>query len=945
MLPQSTQVPTGYTWTLNGTPLPRNPDSAEWPMTKGNASYETMLDGSYRRLTLSQKFAGRQVKLGWKATDQRTRAALYGAMVSNAQNVLLFGGTMPLRQLNFYVDDVTKDNVSDQVWDPRSGQGGIRRDLQIEGMGEPYFRSYYTVPPGQVTVNLAPNSDTLTSWTNNGGTISTGGPSGATDWEVTGNGGSSGTKYLQSPNMTVYPGEILGVSIYCDPSAITSGNAQLLVYDTNTHVLLSGGFIAIYQGSAQRYGIYDLIIPNGTTSIYLRAATNQCSLSNGGVFKFSQPMIARTATINLVPNSDTMSGSMWDIQTSILSSASGGPNGATDWEYTGTGSNLSSNIYLDCLVPVIPGTTYTPSMFMDLSPVTNGNLELSLRDINSSKSSISNDTALSYVSISARNAARYVGPSWTCPVNYAPHSDDLTGWPNANWGTSTTTIGGNTNAIDCELTGTGSSQPTVSCAYFIPITMGATYTGSLWIDQTYMTGGATPGTLRFYDVIGFGNFGTAANIPYGSSAQRYASNPITFPVNVCPEPFSAWTVTGSAAANVLSYTRGNTATVQAFTFSTSSDTATSPVINLSAGVVISLSAQILGAITAGSVTISAVDQNGTPIPGLSLSQTINSNNRKAQSGFTIPNGVTSIKLVASANGATFTGNVSVQAIQLTVSAADPGGYISTQNPYVQFSYQVVSPIVTSGQKLRCAQPMIEKASSASGYYISSQNPQVRFYVFAWNGQSGGFIVANGQKLKFSQPQLEAGTVANPYVSYYQSDPTGYPGFVASDISTWFNGATGVPQWDGIPAWNGNPWNILTNGTVSGSATLTNLGSAPWPGVIRLNGPFNSGSTINVTYLDVDGTGQGVTFTWTGSAITAGNYVLFDTYTDRVYQVIGGTKTEVYTFTITAKSNGAPWPSWPPAPSGNFTVNYSLGGATTATTLDYSNNGTEQFRYL
>jgi hypothetical protein len=59
--------------------------------------------------------------------------------------------------------------------------------------------------------------------------------------------------------------------------------------------------------------------------------------------------------------------------------------------------------------------------------------------------------------------------------------------------------------------------------------------------------------------------------------------------------------------------------------------------------------------------------------------------------------------------------------------------------------------------MKWSQPMLEPASSASGYYISSQNPQVKVDCFCWNGQSGGFIVANGQKFKISQPMLALST--------------------------------------------------------------------------------------------------------------------------------------------------------------------------------------------
>lgn len=156
-------------WTLNGTTLPRNPDDVQWPLTKGNAYYETMLDGSQRRVDLPNKWMGRDVKLSWKSADARVRASLWSALASHSQNTLVLNGTQPLKQLNLYFDDATTDQISAQVYDPRPGQGGHRRDIVIEGRSEPFFRSVYPVPA------TLPTQASVTAWF--------GGPLGVPQWD------------------------------------------------------------------------------------------------------------------------------------------------------------------------------------------------------------------------------------------------------------------------------------------------------------------------------------------------------------------------------------------------------------------------------------------------------------------------------------------------------------------------------------------------------------------------------------------------------------------------------------------------------------------------------------------------------------------------------------------------------------------------------------------
>lgn len=172
--------------------------------------------------------------------------------------------------------------------------------------------------------------------------------------------------------------------------------------------------------------------------------------------------------------------------------------------------------------------------------------------------------------------------------------------------------------------------------------------------------------------------------------------------------------------------------------------------------------------------------------------------------------------------------------------------------------------------------------------------------------------------------------------------------LASNISKWFGGALGVPQFDNIPQWDGKPWlNFFgtASSPVGSNTTMSNLGTAPWAGIIKVQGPFTAFS-LNGAWSDVDGTGGGVTFTWTGATVVAGNYILFDSGTSRCYIVVSGIQQEVYTFTLTLPgSANVPFPYWPAVPSGEFTVSTTVNGTTGASKMDYSNNGTEQFRYV
>src|SRR5579872_1813142 len=97
----------------------------------------------------------------------------------------------------------------------------------------------------------------------------------------------------------------------------------------------------------------------------------------------------------------------------------------------------------------------------------------------------------------------------------------------------------------------------------------------------------------------------------------------------------------------------------------------------------------------------------------------------------------------------------------------------------------------------------------------------------------------------------------------------------SDIQNWFGGPT-LTAADGLPVWQGNNW-VVDIDDGSQVVTVENLGSGNWSPIIRVNGPFNYGMTINFAGVDVDGTGMGVTWIWSGSNVVDGDYVTIDMY--------------------------------------------------------------------
>lgn len=177
-------------------------------------------------------------------------------------------------------------------------------------------------------------------------------------------------------------------------------------------------------------------------------------------------------------------------------------------------------------------------------------------------------------------------------------------------------------------------------------------------------------------------------------------------------------------------------------------------------------------------------------------------------------------------------------------------------------------------------------------------------------------------------------------------PTGSTA-TSANIASAFGGAIGnyldyLPAWDGMSYWQ----KPIASSTMM---TIYNLGNQEWNPSILINGPF---ATFGLTELssDVDGTGQGVQFLWTGGTIASGNAILFDTFQNRCYAVVasGSTTltTEVYTFALQTVSDGQPFSYWPGMIVGSNSFQASATGSfSAATNIDFANGGSsERFRY-
>ncbi len=167
----------------------------------------------------------------------------------------------------------------------------------------------------------------------------------------------------------------------------------------------------------------------------------------------------------------------------------------------------------------------------------------------------------------------------------------------------------------------------------------------------------------------------------------------------------------------------------------------------------------------------------------------------------------------------------------------------------------------------------------------------------------------------------------------------------TNVASAFGGPIGnyldyLPKWDGVSYWQ-------QSFASSSNITIYNLGDQEWNPFILINGPFST-FALTELFADVDGTGKGVQFLWTGAPVTNGA-IRYDTFQNRCYTVVpvGSTSvtTEVYTFSLQTVSDGQPFSYFPGMLVGSNSFNASATGSFTSNThIDFSNQAQERFRY-
>jgi hypothetical protein len=143
-----TQKYVRYNWTINGTVMPRNPSEFTLKATKGNVSYQDVMDGTQRRQKLPRKTTARDCTLTWAAMSPSEYNNIMKLFAIDQEYTIEIGGLQPRRQFSAW-GDTFDDHMTKEVFDPFVGFGGIRYDFTLTmRMDGPYFKSFYTVPTG-----------------------------------------------------------------------------------------------------------------------------------------------------------------------------------------------------------------------------------------------------------------------------------------------------------------------------------------------------------------------------------------------------------------------------------------------------------------------------------------------------------------------------------------------------------------------------------------------------------------------------------------------------------------------------------------------------------------------------------------------------------------------------------------------------------------------------
>lgn len=470
--------------------------------------------------------------------------------------------------------------------------------------------------------------------------------------------------------------------------------------------------------------------------------------------------VTQATSPNLWSDSDTLTSSTL----SGFTKASGGPGGAVDAEYTGTGSPIGSNAILDRVVPVVMGQTYTPSFFIDPSQITNNNGSTPNVLTEFAGSTANGDGSYSNITASSTTGYTFTsGQPFTVAVDIAtgsPFNSVVQIGTNANRyycvaqgdgnfvlykvvnGTQTGMVSSHGNGVTFNCTGDlnfhtltltvipGATNTIMASWDNHPITVAATDSSLNLLTGTWNivlgTNGVS-GKIRRYTInpqIAIG-INTADNLTQilqqyvalnTTTAGRYATSAWTCPTNLAPhsDDFSGWSNSGGSFAG------GGPGGATAFEVSDSGQYEYAwRVLNVTPGVTYTLSAWAdPSQISAGSALIAIYDPTlNTAYAGVNIGAAVSRTTigRYAANSWTCP-----------ADGSIL---------------------------QVALLFDSTGCNIASGQKLKFSQPMLERASSASGYYISSQNPQVQ--VFAQLLSSA--IVTSGQKFKISQPMLTLST--------------------------------------------------------------------------------------------------------------------------------------------------------------------------------------------
>lgn len=170
-------------WAVNGVTLPRNPTVFNIQHDTANVTYVKMADGTQRRIVPPNALPGANITMEWQFADSRIQNAtlallnqgILSASSTAALSKILLDGELPAIEIWAYLDTPTvqysghhakSGNANDLIIDQRLGQGGVRKDIALDGrMDGPYLHSHYAVPAGNAPNNINLAMDTnFASW-------------------------------------------------------------------------------------------------------------------------------------------------------------------------------------------------------------------------------------------------------------------------------------------------------------------------------------------------------------------------------------------------------------------------------------------------------------------------------------------------------------------------------------------------------------------------------------------------------------------------------------------------------------------------------------------------------------------------------------------------------------------------------------------------------------